>query len=152
MLGMCNHGNTHHRMCRTAHYHRSLPERGWIQFLLLRLLHEKPMHGYQVMEELERRGYVRPGRFQTGSVYTILKRMENRGLLRSHIELSDEDRERRVYSVMEKGEEALRRGLESILQRKKLMDDLVEYYKKQFKPVADDEDGHEPNNEINQER
>jgi len=110
------------------------------------------MHGYQIMEELERRGYVKPGRFQTGSVYTILKRMEGRGLLRSHIELSDEDRERRIYSVIDDGEEALRRGLESILQRKKLMDNLVEYYKKRFQMAAEDERGHEPDNETNQER
>ena len=102
------------------------------------------MHGYQIMEELERQGYVQPGRFQTGSVYTILKRMERRGLLRSHIELSDEDRERRIYSVIEKGEEALRKGLESILQRKKLMDDLAEYYEKRFKKATEDEHGHEP--------
>lgn len=149
---MCNHVRTYRRRGRAVHYHRSLPERGWIQFLLLRLLHEKPMHGYQIMEELERQGYVQPGRFQTGSVYTILKRMERRGLLRSHIELSDEDRERRIYSVTDKGEEALRRGLENILQRKKLMDDLMEYYKKRFQTASEDEHGHEPNNERNQER
>ena len=149
---MCDHRRTFHRRCRTTHYHRSLPERGWIQFLLLRLLHEKPMHGYQIMEELERQGYVQPGRFQTGSVYTILKRMERRGLLRSHKELSDEDRERRIYSVIEKGEEALRKGLESILQRKKLMDDLAEYYEKRFKKETEDEHGHEPDNNRIQER
>ncbi|MFQ6053371.1 MAG: PadR family transcriptional regulator [Candidatus Bathyarchaeia archaeon] len=129
---MCRRGGPHHRGLRPAHFHRSLPERGWIQFLLLRLLHEIPMHGYQITEELERRGYVRAGRFRTGSVYTILKRMERRGLVRSHIELSDTDRERRVYSVTERGEEALRNGLESILRRKRIMDELAGYYGDRF--------------------
>jgi DNA-binding PadR family transcriptional regulator len=70
-------------MRRHQHRHVSFPERGWIQFLVLRLLYERPMHGYQLIGELESRGFVVPGRFKTGSIYTILKRMEHRGLLSS---------------------------------------------------------------------
>jgi len=59
----------------TRRHTGSHPERGWVQFLLLMLLNEKPMHGYQLAEELQTRGYVREGRFKTGSPYTILNRM-----------------------------------------------------------------------------
>lgn len=113
--------------------HRAFPERGWIQFLLLRLLYEEPMHGYQLIEELESRGYTRPGRFETGSIYTILKRMEMRGLLTSQETRSEAGRARRVYEVTEMGVEALKSGLEAVNRRKKLMDELASFYEEHFK-------------------
>lgn len=91
------------------------------------------MHGYQLMEEMENRGYVSSGRFETGSVYTILNRMERHGLLSSTRNEGDTGRVRRVYSVTQAGNEALKRGLESIIQRKKLMDELADYYEEHFR-------------------
>ena len=76
-----------------------MPERGWIQFLILRFIYEKPTYGYQLIEDMESKGYVKPGRFKTGSIYTILNRMEHRGLLSSKKEKSEEGRIRRVYSI-----------------------------------------------------
>jgi hypothetical protein len=64
---MCPHGQ--HRIRRHQHRHGSFPERGWIQFLLLRVLYERPMHGYQLIGELEGRGFVVQGRFRTGSMH-----------------------------------------------------------------------------------
>jgi DNA-binding PadR family transcriptional regulator len=124
----------HHRKRRR--HPRTLPERGWIQFLLLRMLHERPMHGYQLIESMEARGYVQSGRFETGSVYTILNRMEKRGLLSSVKSSADTGRVRRVYSLTEAGLEALRRGLEVVIQRKAMMDELVEYYHETFGDVV----------------
>jgi len=114
-------------------HRRSLPERGWIQFLLLRMLHESPMHGYQLVETLEDRKYVKPGRFETGSIYTILNRMDHRGLLVSNQEKGDTGRLRRVYSITSDGEVVLKRGLENIISQKPLMDELADYYCKVFK-------------------
>jgi DNA-binding PadR family transcriptional regulator len=130
LLGMCC-PRDHHTRHRPPH-HSSYPERGWIQFLLLRLLHEEPMHGYQLMGEMESRGYCQPGRFKTGSIYTILRRMENRGLLESRREESETGRERLVYSLTEAGEESLRRGLEGVIRRKRIMDELTDYYDEHF--------------------
>ncbi|MBS7631636.1 helix-turn-helix transcriptional regulator, partial [Candidatus Bathyarchaeota archaeon] len=101
-------------------------------FLLLRLLYEKPMHGYQLMEELKRRGFVFPGRIESGSVYTILRRMEQKGLLTSEWEKVESGPDRRIYKVTDYGVEALKLGLESIVRRKALMDDLASFYKEKF--------------------
>lgn len=117
---------------RFIHPHRPLPERGWIQFLLLGLLYESPMHGYQLMEEMEKRGYVRSGRFKTGSVYTILSRMERRGWLSSKKYFSEAGRQRRIYTVTSLGRDALKTGLEHMLRRKKLLDELEKYYERHF--------------------
>lgn len=108
------------------------PEAGWIQFLSLRLLYEKPMHGYQLMEELNRRGLVQPRRLESGSVYTILRRMEHRGLLSSEWERAESGPDRRIYRITENGVEVLRIGLEAMIRRKALMDDLVIFYREHF--------------------
>ena len=132
----------HHRTRRRHRHPRTLPERGWIQFLLLRLLHETPMHGYQLIESMEVRGYVRSGRFETGSIYTILNRMEKRGLL-SSVKSAETGRVRRIYSITEAGEEALKRGLEGVIHRKTIMDELAEYYRQHFEDEAIPEKEHE---------
>jgi PadR family transcriptional regulator PadR len=108
------------------------PERGWIQFLFLRLLYEKPMHGYQLMEELNQRGLVRPRRLESGSVYTILRRMEHRGLLSSEWEHTESGPDRRIYKITKNGVETLKMGLETMVERKAMMDDLVIFYREHF--------------------
>jgi DNA-binding PadR family transcriptional regulator len=109
-----------------------VPERGYVQFLLLLLLNEKPMHGYQLAEELQTREYVRKGRFKTGSLYTILNRMENKEILTSTHEESKSGRPRRVYSITEDGKKYLKNGLQYMLRRKTLLDEMEEYYRLHF--------------------
>ncbi len=120
--------------CEGRHASRChhFPERGWIQFLFLRLLYERPSHGYQLMEELQRRGFVRPGRLESGSVYTILRRMENRGLLTSTWDENLSGPDRRVYRVTEAGARALKAGIEALMARKAVMDDLINFYHRHF--------------------
>jgi PadR family transcriptional regulator PadR len=129
MLGMFNCGKPQHH---SRFRHRALPERGWVQFLLLVLLNEESKHGYALIDEIEQRGFVQRGRFKTGSIYTILSRMEKNGLLKSTEKMSDEGRTRRVYSITEEGRNRLKLGLEHLLWRKKLLDKLEKYYKEYF--------------------
>ena len=127
---MCPRGQ--HRTRRHPRRHGSFPERGWIQFLVLRLLYERPMHGYQLIGELEGRGFVVQGRFRTGSIYTILKRMEHRGLLSSEEGRSESGRPRKTYEITPTGVEALKMGLRGVIRRKQIMDDLASFYREQF--------------------
>ncbi len=70
-------------------------------------------------------------------MYTLLRRMEHRGLLESEWERSQTGGpERRVYKVTKMGAEALKSGLESIVRRKAMMDDLAEFYEKNFKKTT----------------
>ena len=108
------------------------PERGFVQFLLLLLLNEEPMHGYQLAEELQSRGYVREGRFKTGSLYTILNRMEKKGSLTSTNKESNAGRPRRVYSITDEGKSHLKQGLQYMLHRKRFLDEMEEYYNRHF--------------------
>ncbi len=123
---------------RRRGHHGPHPERGWVQFLLLMLLNEEPKHGYQLAEELQTRGYVREGRFKTGSLYTILNRMENKEILTSKHEESEAGRPRRVYSITEDGREHLKNGLQYMLRRKQFLDEMEKYYRLHFPEPATD--------------
>ena len=75
--------------------------RGDIKYLLLEALAERPMHGYDIMRELEERheGRYRPS---AGSVYPTLQMLEDGGFLKS--ETVDG---KRVYSITDAGQRML---------------------------------------------
>ena len=82
-----------------------MARRGDVRAAILALLAEKPMHGYQVITELDTRtgGRWRPS---AGSIYPTLQLLEDEGLVRSH-----EVDARRVFSLTETGTaETVRRG------------------------------------------
>ncbi|MEM3770686.1 MAG: PadR family transcriptional regulator [Candidatus Bathyarchaeia archaeon] len=122
-------------MFRSRHHHcgcwHEYPERGWMQFLIMRVLYEKPMHGYQLLGEIEERS-CGCHRLESGSMYTLLRRMEERSLLESMWEKVDSGPDRRVYRLTSKGVEALKMGLASIVKRKTLFEDLVKFYHENF--------------------
>jgi DNA-binding PadR family transcriptional regulator len=101
---------------------------------MLRILYEKPMHGYQLLEEIEQKsgGF---HKLEPGSIYTLLRRMEERGLLESKWEKVEGGPDKRVYTVTKDGAEALRMGLKSIIKRQALFDDLARFYKEHFENV-----------------
>jgi DNA-binding PadR family transcriptional regulator len=75
-----------------------------VRAAILALLLERPMHGYEMMQELESRtgGVWRPS---AGSIYPTLQLLEDEGLVRS-----EEVGDRRRYSLTDAGrEEAGRR-------------------------------------------
>ncbi|HEY6057976.1 MAG TPA: PadR family transcriptional regulator [Candidatus Limnocylindrales bacterium] len=76
---------------------RASMRRGDVRLAILALLNDGPMHGYQVMQELESRsgGVWRPS---AGSVYPTLQQLEDEGLVRSE-ELDG----RRTYSLTDAG-------------------------------------------------
>jgi len=82
-----------------------MARRGDVRTAILVLLAERPMHGYQVIGELEARseGRWRPS---AGSVYPTLQQLEDEGLVGS-----EEIDGRRVFSLTEAGRaETARRG------------------------------------------
>lgn len=75
---------------------RAMVRKG-VRAAILSVLLEEPMHGYQVITELEQRsgGRWRPS---AGSVYPTLQQMEDEGLVRS-----EEQDGRRVYTLTDAG-------------------------------------------------
>jgi DNA-binding PadR family transcriptional regulator len=79
--------------------------RGDIRSAILTLLAEQPMHGYQVIQELERRshGHWRPS---PGSVYPTLQQLEDEGLVTT----AEPEGGRRVYELSDAGREEVNRA------------------------------------------
>lgn len=74
--------------------------------LVLALLAERPMHGYDVAQAISRRsaGALAPGQ---GTLYPLLHRLEREGLIAGSWEARQGGPERRVYRLTPKGEAAL---------------------------------------------
>jgi PadR family transcriptional regulator PadR len=80
--------------------------KGSVDSLLLCLLGQEPMYGYQIIKELEDRsqGYFR---YKEGTLYPALHRLEKAGLLSAHWQNTAGGRQRRYYHLTEKGRRIL---------------------------------------------
>jgi PadR family transcriptional regulator PadR len=80
--------------------------KGNTDLLLLSLLQEESMYGYQIMKELDRRsrGYFK---FREGTLYPALHRMEYDGYISGRWRRLSGGQERRYYSLTPKGHRRL---------------------------------------------
>ena len=80
--------------------------RGSTTVLVLSLLTERPMYGYQISKELSTRS---DGvfDFKEGTLYPALHRMEKDGLLSSYWEVVEEGPSRKYYTITDRGRDAL---------------------------------------------
>ena len=102
-------------------WRRRFFESGEVRLALLSLLKERPMHGYELMKEMEARsgGMYRAS---AGTVYPNLQQLEDEGLVR--METSKDGK--RVYSITDEGRKALKEGapgVERIWSRASAWDD-----------------------------
>ena len=74
--------------------------------LLLYLMGQQPMYGYQIIRELEKRsqGYFQ---FREGTLYPALHRLEKSGLILGKWQTLPSGRQRRYYYITEKGQRLL---------------------------------------------
>ncbi len=72
-------------------------ERGDLKFVILRLISERPMHGYEEMKALEdeSKGYYRPS---PGSVYPTLQMLDDEGYL-----TVEEQDGKKIYTITDEG-------------------------------------------------
>jgi PadR family transcriptional regulator PadR len=70
--------------------------------LILKLLEEKDMYGYQIIEELSRKSED-IFRLKTGTLYPILHGLENDGMVMSYDENADNQRVRKYYQLTSQG-------------------------------------------------
>ena len=80
--------------------------RGVVEPLLLFIIDEFPMHGYEIAKELDRRSQ---GYFDltASTIYSALRRLESRGLVLSSWEQVARRQKRRYYELTEKGRQIL---------------------------------------------
>ncbi|HEX8942965.1 MAG TPA: helix-turn-helix transcriptional regulator [Gemmatimonadaceae bacterium] len=81
--------------------------KGSISLLLLTLLSERDMYGYEIIQESARRSDDAFA-FKEGTLYPALHQLERRGLLVADWRVADNGRERKYYSLTAKGKKAAR--------------------------------------------
>jgi len=80
--------------------------KGSIDSLLLTLIDQQPMYGYQIIKELEKKsqGYFK---FKEGTLYPALHRLEKAGLIIGRWQMLPSGRQRRYYYITDKGHQLL---------------------------------------------
>jgi transcriptional regulator len=80
--------------------------KGHLDMIVLAALAPGPAHGYAVIEEIKRRS---GGAFELpeGTIYPVLHRLEEAGLLSGRWVTADSGRRRRVYTLTRRGEREL---------------------------------------------
>ncbi len=83
---------------------------GLVSLWLLLLLSERPMYGYEILRELQKKfsGYWKP---KTGTIYPALEKLEAEGAVTSRIEFRDQGLDRKHYALTKKGQELLDRSM-----------------------------------------
>lgn len=87
---------------------------GIVELLILHLLCERDMYGYEIRQELSERtngAYI----MKEGSLYGPLYRMQSRGLISTHKEMAGEKRFRMYYHIEKPGMEYLDYGKEQMI-------------------------------------
>ena len=100
---------------------------GASSLVLLALLDQqgKPMYGYEIARELERRnGDALP--MAPGALYPVLRSLEKQELLSSYTELSDEGRARKYYAVTKTGSKTVAHWKTAWNDTKQFIDTILE--------------------------
>jgi len=84
------------------------------KFFILRVLHQHPMHGYEIARAVERttNGCCSP---TEGTIYPVLREFEEGGYVTSKSEVAS-GRERKVYTLTDKGRQAFKMGVEAWME------------------------------------
>jgi len=105
---------------------------GTVQLWLLLLLSDKPMYGYEIIRELERRfsGYWSP---KTGTVYPALEKLEENGFVTGQIEFRDHGPDRKHYAITDKGKEELKSTMAQWAKMTEMIDAYRETHQALFR-------------------
>ncbi len=85
---------------------RNQIRKGSTELVLLTLLQERPMYGYEISQEMSRKsdGYFE---MKEGLLYPTLHRLQKEGLLSSKWQKTENERRRKYYSITAAGRERL---------------------------------------------
>lgn len=83
-----------------------------LEYVVLGLVSLKPMSGYDIVGTFEDGSYSWSA--SPGSVYPVLKRLEQQGFISGELEIEYETRPRKVYALLEEGAKALDEWLRDV--------------------------------------
>ena len=110
---------------------------GAVSLWLLILLSERPMYGYEIIRELEKRfsGYWKP---KTGTIYPALEKLEQDKLVTSQREFREEGPDRKHYALAKKGEGKLSQSVMHWIKMMEMLEHYRETHEAIFRYKSDD--------------
>ncbi len=81
-------------------------QKSYLDMLILKLLQERDMYGYEIMEELQRRSNDLCD-MKAGTLYPILSALTNEGLIQPYEKTTENDRIRKYYKITDAGIQSL---------------------------------------------
>ena len=91
--------------------------------VVLGLLREQPMYGYQIKQQIEKRRLDHWAHVSLPSIYNTLNRLEKRGMIAAHREKVGKTPERTVYQLTHRGEKGLSKLVEKALLSERAPED-----------------------------
>jgi len=96
-----------------------------VQPSILTLLRIEPAHGYTITDKIASLYQFPSGPPRRSAIYQLLKRMEEDGLVKGHLEEASMGPARRVYAITAHGEACLNRWRESLDLHRRAIDTLL---------------------------
>ncbi len=109
--------------------------RGFVQPNLLLQLVNKPAHGYELMEILNKKNI--PG-IDPGNLYRTLRGLEKDQYVSSSWEAGDAGPSRRIYQITDQGIEYLSAWVEKIRRTRSRLTNFLEDYNRIFEETSND--------------
>ena len=125
--------------------------RGFMTPWVLLLLKQWSLHGYLIMQHLNRMGF---SEVDHPTLYKELRRLENEGYVASEWQTGDSGPAKRVYSITDAGEELLLGWTEVVSGYQRMINGFFDLYAQAFgfAPVGDPDPEHTPDPENTAEK
>ena len=81
-------------------YDKSQLMRGTLEGAILKILSEEETYGYEIMVRLQRSGF---GEIKEGTIYSLLIRLEKKGVIQGAFKASPLGPDRKYYTLTEEG-------------------------------------------------
>lgn len=100
-------------------------KKGFLSFMVLFFLYERPMYGYEIQKRLEGISD-RMFTFRDSGIYQVFKKQKGTGLIRSETKKSEKGPNRKYYSLTPRGREVLVRYVQNyIIPTHRTIDSLL---------------------------
>lgn len=105
---------------------------GAVSLWIILLLSERPMYGYEIIRELEKRfsGYWRP---KTGTIYPAMDRLENEQLVTSQREFRSNGPDRKHYALTKKGRDEVKLSMAHWIKMMEVFENYREMHEAIFR-------------------
>ncbi len=109
---------------------RNIGSGRWLEGYILLLLMKNPSHGYDLTHSMMDFNVEFSGIGQMGTLYRILRQMEENGLVTSKWYTEGKGAARRIYQITSLGKDYLKDYIDQLKSMKEQIDEFISFYEK----------------------